>query len=274
MTELPSWLSSGIATIAWPLDEASHPPLHLKTLEEAKKIRVEEDGDTCTCLRSTTLPCTLESFQEFVAHLPESLEWILSDKQGEDRAYTIISLSFVLIGNGFPDEAHSLLAPLSYPTQLPFGYGPCLYSKISDEARSFASYGHGLVHRREGPHVGEFQQSGFENANYWSSIVCRSPGVEALPHEELCRKITHLVEEYESSVSIQQWFSQSGFEFQDEEAYFEARWIHSLCQQVLKNGGKDAQLQQFAEQACEMEIRVLLRETLQRAGFATTQDSL
>ena len=109
--------------------------------------------------------------------------------------------------------------------------------------------------------------TGFFNAHYWSSIVCRSPGVEALPHVELRRQISKLAESYSSCASVQKWCMDSGLKEPMDEPYFEARHMHSLCESVLNNS--DPVLRQFAEQACEIEVRVLLAATLQKSGFVT-----
>jgi hypothetical protein len=64
---------------------------------------------------------------------------------------------------------------------------------------------------------------------------------------------------------VQGWISQNKLKESMEEPFFEARILHELCASVV--GGNDTVLKDFAEQASELEVRILLANTLQRAGF-------
>jgi hypothetical protein len=87
------------------------------------------------------------------------------------------------LGNGLTEEAHtSLVTPMSWPEDTHFGFGPSVYTKVSPAAKSFATYVHCLVHRREAFNMGEFGMVGWQNANYWSNAVIKSTGAKDLPH--------------------------------------------------------------------------------------------
>ena len=183
-----------------------------------------------------------------------------------------MAIALVLLGNGYTDESHALVAPLSYPQKLSFGYDPFgnAYSSVSEEARSYASYAHSLVHRREGPNVGEFRQTGFENAKYWSSIVLCSPGAESLPGNEIRDAILNLAssDTFSHSSSVQQWIARHDVATQPvDESHFESRPLHELCETILQQNGSDNELKTFCRQAIEREVRVLLSHALQKASF-------
>lgn len=264
---IPVWLSDGISTMQWPVDADAYTPLHLKSLEEMGIMRGE------TCQSSHLCPCSgLSSFSEFVSHLPKSLEKFLNaDCDRDARYFSLVAIALVLLGNGYKDEAHALVAPLSYPQKLPFGYDPSenAYSSVSEDARSYASYAHSLVHRREGPNVGEFRQTGFANARYWSSIVLCSPGADSLPGYEIRDAILELASEtFSHSPSVQQWIERHDVATQPaDESHFEARPLHELCETVLQQKESDQELQNFCQQAIEREVRILLAHALQKAGF-------
>ena len=266
---LPSCLIQGISSIRWPLDEDAHVPLYLKPFDEMRYIR-QTTHFLPTCMwHGSTCPCFDESsnFQEFLAHMPESFEQLLPQEYNESRQFGLVAMALILIGNGFTDEAHSLVAPISYPQELPFSYGPSVYSRVSEEARAYASYVHSLVHRREGNNVGEFGMKGFANASYWSSIVIRSPGVESLPSADLRRHVATLAESYSKCPAVQEWYTRHQLNEHMEDPYFEARVVHEICATVVNNHDCDPVLRQFAEQVVETEVRVLLLHALQRAGF-------
>lgn len=270
-TPIPPWLFDGISKIQWPLDADSYQPLHMQDLKALRKIRGE------TCMSGPDCPCSgSSSFLEFVAHMPDSLERFLPHDNGDARHFLLVAIALVLIGNGYTDEAHCLVAPLSYPQELSFGYDPSrnsVYSSVSEEARAYASYVHSLVHRREGPNIGEFQQTGFENARYWSSIVIRSPGVDSLPGVELREAILKLAETCSRSQSVKEWIACHKLAAKDptDETYFEARPLHELCETVLHQGGSDVALKDFCQQAVELEVRILLTRALQKSGFEVLQ---
>ena len=79
-----------------------------------------------------------------------------------DRPRRRALLACLYIGLDCLDEAHELVTPDS-------------------SARSDAAYLHALLHRREGPHVGELGLTGFANSRYWFGVLETHPTFEKLP---------------------------------------------------------------------------------------------
>lgn len=245
LSVLPPALAAAIPSIRWPLDSASSPPLYFESLESLKAIRKQP-------------PPLLED-------LPALVETLFSPADAEKRHFGLVATALILIGNGFTDECHNLITPLSWPDDIHFAYGPSVYSQVSAEARAYATYAHCLVHRREAFNVGEFGMVGFANANYWSNAVVKSPGVDLLPHREIIANIRNLAKQDADS---QAWAQQH----LTDESFFESRAVHELCARVLR--GQDDYLRDFAEKVAETEVGILLGNALQKAGFDATVDSI
>jgi hypothetical protein len=230
-------------------------------LEEMKSIR--QKGDS------------LQKF-DFLQDLPGTVEDLFPPTDPTTRHFGLVALALVLIGNGYTDECHNLITPLSWPDDIHFAYGPSVYSNVSAEARSYATYVHCLVHRKEAFNMGEFGMMGFANANYWSSAVKTSPGVDLLPHAELLERVQTLAssQQYADSASVQDWCRDHGIllESSVEKPYFETRAVHELCATVLRQKGSDEKLKAFAEQVAESEIRILLSHALEKAGLGEGVD--
>jgi hypothetical protein len=221
----------------------------LETLESLKSIRKD--------------PSPLDLLQD----LPATVETLFPPSSADDdekRHFGLVATALILIGNGFTDECHNLVTPLSWPDDIHFAHGPSVYSQVSAEARAYATYTHCLVHRREAFNVGEFGMLGFANANYWSNAVAKSPGVSQLPHHQLVSEVRKLVQ---AEPGASNWAEQH---LQDDH-FFESRAVHELCANVLKG---DVELQEFAEQVAETEVRVLLGHVLQKAGFDVSVESI
>ena len=246
--ELPQILSAALPGIRWPL-RMEAPPLHFRSLGDMKEIR------------SGTLP-DLELFQD----VPASLETLfpLRDTEKEIRHFGSVAIALLLLGHGLTDECHDLVTPLSWPDDIHFAHGPSVYDQVSPSAGAYASYVHGLVHRKEAFHRGEFGMVGFQNANYWSNAASSSPGVDSLPHADLYRGIISVAREFAEHEPVQTWCSQH---LEDTASVFDARMLHQLCANVQKQNRRDEKMRKFAEQAVESEIRVLLTHTLRKAGF-------
>jgi hypothetical protein len=206
---------------------------------------------------------------ELVSNLPFTLEELLPPEHDpESRSFRLLSIALILLGNGLTEEAHSLVTPMSWPEDTHFGFGPSVYTKVSPTAKSFATYVHCLVHRREAFNMGEFGMVGWQNANYWSNAVIKSTGAKDLPHADWYQQIGQTIAEYEHESSVQNWAADH--EIDNRNTFFESRAVHQLCATVLQQAGQenaDLQLQEFAERVAEMELRVLLGHALQLAGY-------
>jgi hypothetical protein len=250
---LPNVFAQSIPLMQWPLGPSSSPPLYFETLNVLKTMRSPQGR-----------PLDDLDLSETVEYLFPATESV------ERRHFGLVSMALLLIGNGLTDECHNLITPLSWPDDIHFAYGPSVYHQVSPSARAYATYVHCLVHRREAFNTGEFGMIGFANANYWSAAVQRSPGVDALPHADLCKEVVKLSKQC-SSPYVQDWyqrhFSASRHDF------FETRCVHELCATVLRDDN-DPTVREFAEQVVESEIRILLAHSLQKAGYDVTLDQV
>ena len=249
---LPGVLASAIATIRWPLDAASHPPLHLKPLAELPIAAGRLD------------PAHSLSTQRLTGTLQELFPDSDDGCDSEERAFGIISTALVLLGHGMPDEAHSLITPYSWPDDIHFNHGPVRYGQSSAAVRSYASYAHSFVHRHEAYHVGEFGMQGWQNANYWSNAAAAGPN--ELPHADLFHCVSKVVDEHKDCDGARRWATEHEI-YPDSAHYFESRAVHQLCAQAMKPTSSN-ECRSFAERVSETELRVFLAHSLQRAGFA------
>ena len=175
-----------------------------------------------------------------------------------------LSVALVLLGHGYTDECHDLATPFSWGDDTPFG-GPSLRSSASASVISSASYVHSLVHRREAHNVGEYGMVGYSNANYWSNAAHSSSGADTLPYAEMRRAILEASEQF--GQGARDWCHERIVEEGGDDAeYWESRALHEFCAQVSQ-GSSDSDLRAFAEAACEVELRVLLRHCLEGAGY-------
>lgn len=215
-------LSSSIAAIRWTLNA---PPMYFESNEKMEEIR------------------------------KEACHPLLRDLDPNDWSQRVLT-ALVLLGNGYTDEAHNLVVPLSWPQDTPYGLGPVVYEHVEPTTRRLASYTHALVHRHEGGHIGEFGMVGWMNANYWSSATHKADG--DLPNRELALHVGALVHdrpELDEDMKA---------DLRDEE-FFESRAVHEICRTI---GGK------LAERLAETELRVLLAFALQRAGYECTTEEI
>jgi hypothetical protein len=175
-----------------------------------------------------------------------------------------LSVALLLLGHGYADECHDLVTPLSWGDDTHFG-GPSLRSSASAPVISSASYVHSLVHRREAHNVGEYGMVGFSNANYWSSAAHSSSGAATLPYGEMRRAILEASEQF--GQKAREWCQERIVrEGGDDTDYWESRALHELCAQVSHDGA-DEKSREFAETACALELKVLLRHCLEGAGY-------
>ena len=124
---------------------------------------------------------------------------------------------------------------------------------------------HSLVHRREAHNVGEYGMVGYSNANYWSNAAHSSSGADTLPYGEMRRAILEASEQF--GQEARDWCQERIVdEGGDDAEYWESRALHELCVQVSQESS-DADLRAFAETACTVELRVLLRHCLEGAGY-------
>ncbi|KAL7568495.1 hypothetical protein ACA910_012202 [Epithemia clementina (nom. ined.)] len=270
---LPNSFLPAIAGVRWPLGLESSPPLYFESLEQMKSHRNHD----------------LVPF-DFMRDIPGTVESLFPRGVGDEdslerRHFGMISLALILLGHGFTDECHNLITPLSWPDDIHFAYGPSLYSHASPAAKSFSTYVHCLVHRKEAFNIGEFGMMGFQNGNYWSSAVARVPDSEKhIPHAGLLFEVNRIaaMSEFANCSPVKDWCDRHKLS-DPATVYFEPKAVHELCATVLRQQQQAQQSQvdkapnpqfeffrNFAEQVAEAELRVLLAHTLPKAGFALT----
>ena len=260
---LPPSMAAAIQAIQWPLDPSSSLHLSLEPLERLSEIRSKARKNAPLPIDSilSDIPAAITS----LTNGGDRNSGVLDPK--DRRHHCIISVALVLLGNGFADEAHSLVTPLSWPTKLPHGYGEPVTASPSAEA--LASYTHSLVHRREAFHVGEYGQEGFKNSDFWVSNAFRSVWADSLPLERITKAI---LETARGNPAAEAWCRENSVT--DETAAlgdWDPRALNELCRRVMKEDEDAAQLKEFAERAAEVELRVLLSHTLKSAGYELPQ---
>ena len=281
-----------ISSIHWPLGNDSSPPLFFQSLEELKYQRRKGQHGCSSHLQLLDpyledLPGTIETYFPSPRSASSNIPSVVSNNH-----FGLLSLALVLLGHGYTDECHNIITPYSWPDDIHFAHGPSIYHQVSPEIKVYATYIHCLVHRREAFNVGEFGMVGFDNANYWSNAVkqlSRSPESNSiLPHKELGTEVVRIAESYENMNGnfndndkdvISKWCQRHGFENvntiqDDQNYYFESRAIHQLCGMVLQQQQQQDEssnerrlLRQFAGQVVSSEIKILLKHTLQLAGY-------
>ena len=119
---------------------------------------------------------------------------------------------------------------------------------------------------------------GFQNGNYWSSAVARTPGSdEHIPHSTLLQEVNRIANraDFTNCQSVHDWCDRHQISDQGT-VLFESRGVHELCATVIRqqqqqstdyNEEREA-LTAFAEQVVETEMRILLLSALTKAGFS------
>lgn len=174
-----------------------------------------------------------------------------------------IAVALILLGHGFCDEAHNLVGPLSFPTQLPYFHrSAATASPPSREIEAAASLTHCLVHRREGPHTSEFGMTGFANSDFWAGAALRFP--DDLPLDEINGRLTLIAG---AGADATQWIQTAQKNFVG--CAWDPRPLTALCEKVLQQQPGHP-MQPFAELAALTELKVLMKHALGKLGYETT----
>ncbi len=211
----------------------------------------------------------------------DSMTLTLGDGSNKaNKYYSTLALALIFLGNGFPDECHDLITPLSWQDDTYFG-GPSLTSTISGEDASasgsgsvvaLASYAHALLHRREGFAQGEFGMMGFQNANYWANAAVANARTNThahtnpLPFQQVKSAVLDVAKEY--GKDAMDWCRETIGD--GDESVWEIRALHELCANVSRdydNKALSESFKSFAERAAEIELRILLKCSLEHAGY-------
>jgi hypothetical protein len=174
--------------------------------------------------------------------------------------YARIAVAVLLLGHGFTDEAHCLIAPLTWNASTSFGYGPPIATR--PDVLATGSYAHALIHLREGFQDSEYGMTGFGNAKFWISGAMRGLCVETLPLAMVFQVVSDLVARFNSttttmttttttntstpstnrrppsslqdSESVQQWYQTAIVHHMSSIDGWEPRILHELCAKVMK----------------------------------------
>ena len=277
---IPPTLLTAISSIQCPLHGGPPVPMCYEPLDRLSEIR-----------QCTSQPQPLPQLIPLLKDIPSTIATLTNNESmrasSVQQDNVILSMSLILLGNGFMDEAHNLVTPLSWSQDTHFGHGPSRTSQIDEATISMASYIHALIHRKEGFAMGEYNMMGFANANYWSRVVMTSRGVDSIPFGRIRNKILALVQDGEGSweqkegggvggTMAQRWCQERIVEEggPEDPQYWESRALHELCAQVIQSSSRESfstndphHLKQFAEKASEVELRTLLTTCLERAGY-------
>ena len=119
----------------WSLDDC--PPLYFQSLQEMKNVRAQSSSS------SSSLDFLVH---ENVGDVAAQLFGTVDDEDDDDSLYFgWIALALILLGNGWTDECHNLITPLSWPDDIHFAHGPSLYETVSPDVQTLATYVHSLV---------------------------------------------------------------------------------------------------------------------------------
>lgn len=264
--KVPLPISTAIASIQWKLSNPSS-PMYYEPIESLKTLRHTKD------IPPVLGPIIYRGIYETIDDLT------LSAVDGDDNNFSykkynlMLALGLILLGNGYIDEAHDLITPLSWSEDTYFG-GPTMVPQAEVSVVAIASYAHSLLHRREGYAMGEFGMIGYHNAKYWSNAaLSASQKLEkdssfVYPSRKLKEEILRLSHQYGSEAELwcREHIGNIGEEVHENHSW-DPRVLHDLAAKVSKGDCVSQELLRFAESTCEIELRLLLEYCLECAGY-------
>ena len=236
---LPKYLSPAIASIHWNLQNSQN-PMYYEPLSSLRNLRKPE-----------SIPSSIKPIIE----LSKTIEDLTLDVPNS-KENIILSLALILLGNGFADEGHDLITPLSWNEDTYFG-GPTLVHTVNNDTIARASYVHMLLHRWEGFAMGEYSMIGYQNSNYWWQATM-SRQTSSLPLDDIRNNVIEISQNY--GIEAEDWCKEYI------SRHWDARVLSQLCATVSKDESSSS-LRSFAEKASELELRVLLKSCLDQAGY-------
>mmetsp|Transcript_388 Transcript_388/g.646 ORF Transcript_388/g.646 Transcript_388/m.646 type:complete len:495 (+) Transcript_388:90-1574(+) len=273
--KVPLSLSTSIASIQWKLSTPSF-PMYYEPIESLKTLR--QMKDVPPVIQPIISRGIYETIQDIDVYVKGD-----NSRCAKQKHHLMLALGLILLGNGFIDEAHDLITPLSWNEDTYFG-GRTMVPEADESVVAIASYAHSLLHRREGYALGEFGMIGYQNAKYWSNAALSRSRKLGQDFSHATSTIntfspndlfvypsgTRVVEEminlsHQHGPEAQLWFRENV-----DNEYWDPRVLHDLAAHVSKgDGGVSENLLRFAERACEMELRLLLECCLEGAGYDT-----
>lgn len=215
--------------------------------------------------------------------LPLSTLDLLSDLESQnvntDDPFfkTAVGLLY-LSRQGFADECHSLVTPLSWHDATLVGLGP---PNPGTEAEVVATFAHTLVHRWEGSHVGELNMMGYSNANFWGKATARragkTPSPETVPCDRIRQEMEGLLQLKDGGSMLgqlspravaagRQWF-QEWIVTDLPGGGWEPRALNELGKALEMEHSENDPIAEFAAVANQLECNILIEHCLERAGY-------
>lgn len=275
--KVPLPISTAIASIQWKLSTPSS-PMYYEPIQSLKTLRHTKD------VPPVLQPIISRGIYETI----EDLNFSSGNEIDSNykKHHLMLAMGLILLGNGYIDEAHDLITPLSWNEDTYFG-GPTMVPEANESVVAIASYAHSLLHRREGYAQREFGMIGYQNAKYWSNAAlsrsrklgtvsstfssCFSEDcVFVYPSRKLMEEIIHLSNQHgpEAQVWCRENIGYSGNEKGEFDNHsWDPRVLHDLAANVSKGDGISEDLLRFAESVCEIELRLLLVCCLECAGY-------
>lgn len=250
----PLWVIQAFKSISWRLDGSV--PMQYRSLEHLGTPALPYGGEM--------------SVADMLASLSNN-RGTYAQKHTDHWARIVVAL--ILLGHGYLDHAHDLVGTLSYtPPPFEYYYQSTPSGDTPDASvESAASLAHALVHRAEGPRVGELGLTGYQNSDFWTGAALRSIGDESLPLDQMRHHVQALAMRHGSDA--QEWWRTHVAPYDE----YDSRAVTALCALCgyVMRQQKESQaermvcnLQAFVEEAALVELKVLLEYALRKCGFA------
>ena len=270
--QLPDPVRAALATMSWNNCLRDPQPMHFKSLEAMRGIR--------------TPPIDVLETVEILERLTAAAA---PPRTQQHHHLARVATALLLLGNGYADEAHDLVLPLSWRGDLPYSHGPPV-AVADEEIHTLACYAHCLVHRREGPHDSEFGMTGWQNSNYWAGMTMRNlDGLDCLPLDRIRETVAGAAAATGDPTLASRFAAPAhAAAVRDGGSAFpswDPRLLTELCEQVCadmqqqsgsssssstqdkSNKSHHALHREFAERCALAELRILLEHVLSRMGF-------
>ncbi|CAB9531852.1 expressed unknown protein (Partial), partial [Seminavis robusta] len=246
LQQLPPILAAAwSASQPWPVT-VTRDPLHYRPLEEMAKIRQQQQSTDNNLLLLPQSPVDL------LDELTTSSSLITIDV---DNPFLRTAIGLLYLSRqGFVDECHSLVTPLSWADATAVGFGP---PDPSTDAEVTATYAHCLVHRWEGSHVAIRKEM--------ESLL----GISDAPSSETVQTIKEPLSS-EAIEAGRTWFEE-WIKSDLPDGGWEPRALNELCKTLEGLRNPDDPMAEFGSRAAQLECDVLIQYCLEKAGYVVPE---
>jgi hypothetical protein len=271
---LPVKVAAALSSIQWPLD--SFPPMNYQPLADMARIR-ETQHESSFSSPGSVSPAVWDLLFDDNKINPgcnddeiyRGIEDTIEALGGSD--YTRVAVGLMLLGGGATDECHDLVLPLSWQGETDMGYG----TPRPSEAAFEASYAHALVHRREGPNMGEFNMIGWANAHFWTRAAYQQSEKSVDGHTQLWGEVRSAISELaKGNQKAEEWFQEYIIDDLEDDNDWEVRALTELCSLVAAGKPQGDGLEDFASDAAKLELEILTKHCLRKAGFEDNDNNV